>query len=547
MLDTLQDEALVKADLREHERMVAERAPWETTWREVDELFPDGAGGFNQASPGALRGQQLFDVTHITQCSRFAAAMMAITTPEHEQYIRPRFLDPELNKLRSVQLWREEAGARLYAMRHALHTGFTTAAGEDWDQTGRYGTAPLWCDATEGRGLFYKALHLSKCFIDVDFAGLVNRVHITECYRADQCEEFFGAENLTPKMAKALKENKPQTEFELIHVIAPNRSWDKDSFDHRRFPIGARWLAKDEKLYCKRGGFHSMPVAVSRHLTTAGEIYGRSPAIRVMPTIMGLQQVRKTTLRAAHKAVDPALIFNNDDGVTSLVTKPGGMNAGLVNDMGRPMVSRMPGGEAGLPYAENEAERERAVIEKEFLEEIYKILTDPNSRMTTTEVLEVVSKQGMLVMPFAGRYMREKQHPVSQREIDLALRAGQLPPLPGEVIEAGAWPVVEYENKLAEMARAESAGKSMRYLQALPVMAEIDPNVRHRVNVDAMASGLAEEMGVKPSYLRSDAEVAELIAREEQSHQAAINAELLKNAAGASLDIAKANQVAEAA
>jgi hypothetical protein len=159
----------------------------------------------------------------------------------------------------------------------------------------------------------------------------------------------------------------------------------------------------------------------------------------------------------------------------------------------------MPGGERASLCAVEMIEDEREQIKhRAFLEEFYKILTDPNSRMTTTEVLEVMSKQGVLVRPYASRYATEKQHPMTQRDLDLALRAGQIEPFPPEVIEAGAWPVIDYENPLAAMARAESSSKTLRFLQALPVLAEIDEDVRPAVDADAMAVGMAQEMGVKP-------------------------------------------------
>ncbi|MFX8500624.1 hypothetical protein ABTL68_19520, partial [Acinetobacter baumannii] len=84
---------------------------------------------------------------------------------------------------------------------------------------------------------------------------------------------------------------------------------------------------------------------------------------------------------------------------------------------------RMPGGEAALPYAREDLNDERQVIRTEFLEDFYKILTDPNSRMTTTEVLEVMAKQGILVRPFAGRYAMEKQYPQCNRDLELAMEA----------------------------------------------------------------------------------------------------------------------------
>lgn len=549
MNEAIQDETLAKDDIRRQERLEAERMPWESAWREIDERFPDGAGGFNKTSPGQFRGARNYDGTHLTAVERFAAAGVAITTPEESDYIKPRFLDDNLNKLRSVQLWREHAGKRLKAIRHALHTGFGIAAHEDWDQLGRYGTSPVWQEVLPGnRGIFYRTLHLSTCWIDVDVAGLVDTVHRKEVKTVRQLEQLFGMENLTPKMREALSTpGQEHKEFEILHCVLPNTEWDQDRFDHRRFPIASRYLALDEKIYLRRRGYHTMPISVSRHMTSAGEKYGRSPAFKVMPNIGGLNAMKLTTLRAGHKAVDPALLFNNDDGTTKLVSRPGGMNPGLVDDMGRPMVHRMPGGENGIPYAIDMIQDERGQIKTAFLEEFYKILTDPNSRMTTTEVLEVMAKQGVLVRPYATRYATEKQHPMTQRDLDLALRAGQIDDFPPEVKEAGAWPLIDYENPLAAMARAESSSKSLRFLQALPVLAEIDPKVRLRVNADAMASGLAEEMGVKPSYLRSDEEVAKLVADEEAVQAAAVEAELLEKTAGATLDIAKANEVAQAA
>jgi hypothetical protein len=547
MNDAIQDEELAKADLREHQRLVEMRTPWENTWREIDERFPDGAGGFNKTTPGQMRGARNYDSTHLTAIERFAAAGVAITTPEERDYIKPRFLDENLMKLRSVKLWCDYAGQRLYALRHAIHTAFGVSANEDWDQLGRYGTSPVWQEAIQGRGLIYRTLHLSEVYIDVDFAGQVDTVHRKFTKSARQLEQQFGRESLTPKMTEALgAAGKENTEFEILHIVAPNTSWDADKLDHQRFPIVSRYLAADEKIYLRRKGYHTMPISVSRHMTSAGEIYGRSPAIKVMPNIQGVNAMRLDTLRAGKKAVDPALIFNNDDGVTRIATKAGGLNPGLVDDMGRPKIMRMPGGESGIPYAIEMIQDERATIRTAFLEEFYATLTDPNSRMTTTEVLERISKQGVLVRPFASRYASEKQHPMTQRDLDLALRGRQIADFPPEVKEAGAWPMIDYENPLAAMARAESSAKSLRFVQAMPILAELEPNVRHRINADAMTIGLAEEMGVKQRYIRSDEEVAALIAKDEESRGAAINAELLEKSAGASLDIAKAQQISEA-
>lgn len=549
MDDKLQDEELAKADIRDHERRMGERAPWLTAWREMDERFPDGAGGFNRLSPGAIRGMANYDATHITALERFAAAGVAITTPQEKDYIKPRFADAELMKSRRVKLWCEAAGQRLYAIRHAMRTGFGVAVNEDWGQLGRYGTSILWTDLQpDASGLFYRTLHLSECTIDVDLAGMVNTVDRKLTKRADQLEAFFGREALTPNMIRALASNKPQTEFEILHVVTPNRYWDREAMDWRSFPIASRFLALDEKLFLRRKGYHTSPLSVARHLTSPNEKYGRSPAMKMAPTIAGLNAMKHTTLRAGHKAVDPALAFNNDDGITRLASKPSGMNPGLVNDRGQMLVARMPGGENGIPYAMEMMEAERAEIRTAFLEDFYKILTDPNSRMTTTEVLEVMSKQGILVRPYMSRYETEQQNPMSQRELDLAIRWGQIEDFPPEVREAGAWPLIDYDNELAAMARSQSTAKTLRFIEALNPMAQVDGGaVFDYLDTDVLVPGLAEEIGVKPSYVRDPKEVAAIRESRAQAKQEAASIEQIQGAADAYQKIAKGNQMSEAA
>lgn len=549
MQDAMQDDELVKADLRNHARLKEERAPWESLWQEIDERFPNGAGGFLQMTPGARRGEQNFDTTHITANGRFSAAMTAITVPEEKQYIKPRFADPDLMKVREVKLWCERAGQRLYDIRYAASSGFGMSAHEDFDQLGRYGTSLVWSEAMASRGLVYRTLHLSECYIDTDAAGLIDTVHRAFKRTARQCEQLFGLDALTAKMRKALEPGQNEhEEFELIHIVTPNTQWDRDKLDWRRMPIASRYLAVDEKVYLRRAGFYSMPISGSRHTTSPMEKYGRSPAINKLPTIHGANQMRHTLLRAAHKAVDPALAFFDDDGITSIASKPGGVNAGLVSEDGRILVARMPGGENGIPYADAMIEQERAEIRAEFLEEFYKILTDPNSRMTTTEVLEVMGKQGILVRPYASRYRTEKQASMCNRDLDLALRAGQIEDFPPEVQEAGAWPIMDYDNPLSAMAKAEEAGRTMRFMEVLTPWAQIDNGaVFDYVDTDEMVPGLADAIGVPARFVRSREQVAAMRQQRSDAEQNAAGLGALETAAGAFKDIAQGAALSEAA
>lgn len=546
--DTLQDDDLVKTHLRNHDRLVALRAPMESLWREIDERTnPLGAGGWSKNTPGVVHGAGNFDVTAVESLDRFCAAMAGITIPRNTQYIRLRFGDKDLDKLPAVRRWCERTADRLHAIRYAPHAGFEVQAQEDFRQLGSYGTGPLWTGERKGLGLFYKALHLSECYIDEDFAGRVDTVHRKYELSARQCLQEFGADALTGKMREAVTRNKLDEKFEILHIVCPNGDLQPDALDRRSMAIDSITIAIADKVILRRKGYHSMPISVSRHVTGPGDIYGRSPAIKVLPTIKGLNQMAQTILRSAHKMVDPALAFFDDDGITSLVTRPGGANPGLVNEQGQLMVAPMPTG-SNLPIGLEMQQSERAVVKTAFLEDFFKILTDPADRMTATQVLEMVAKQGVLVAPYAGRYESEKQNPVTQRDLDLAMRARQVEPFPDEVIEAGAYPVIEYENPLSRMARAEEAAGLTRWIEAMAPLAQVDDGaVFDHIDVDAAAPGLGDVLGVRPSWIATPDQVAAKRKAREDSKAATSGVEQLQGAASAASDLARASSLSAAA
>jgi hypothetical protein len=554
--DKIQDDDQVRDDLRNHDRLASLRAPWEQVWREVDErVNPMGAGTIGASSgsvgrmsrAGTVKGAQNFDVTAVESLDRFAAAMAAITVPRNTQYIRLRFGDPDLNKLPEVRRWCERAADRLHAIRYAPHAAFAVQSTKDFRQLGRYGVGPLWTGERKGVGLFYRALHMAECYIDEDYAGRVDTVHRRYTLTARQCLQEFGRDALTEKMRDAIDNKKIDAEFEILHVVCPNGDFQPDRFDYRGKPVASRHIAIGEKAILRRGGYQSMPISVSRHMSEAGELYGWSPAIKVLPSIRSANIMKQTNMRAAHKMVDPALAFYEDDGITSLVTKPGGLNPGLVDERGTLMVAAMPTG-SNVPLGMEMVASEQADIRTAFLEDFFKILTDPSDRMTATQVLEMVGKQGVLVAPYAGQYETEKQNPVTQRDLDLAMAAGQVEPFPDVVFEAGAYPLVEYENPLTRMARAEEAAGLARWIEALTPLAQLDGGaVFDHIDTDAAAPGLADVLGVRPSWIASEEQVAAKRKGREDSKAMAAGTEQLADVAGAYKDIAAANQITEAA
>jgi hypothetical protein len=137
-----------------------------------------------------------------------------------------------------------------------------------------------------------------------------------------------------------------------------------------------------------------------------------------------------------------------------------------------------------------------------FLEDFFKILTDPGDRMTATQVLEMVAKQGVLVGPFADRYETEKVGVLVERVGDILMRAGQIAPMPPEMLEAGAYPLIYMKNPLARMARAGEAAAWTRWVEiGVQAAGAGRPEALDRVDFDKGMVGVGEVLGVRPSWI----------------------------------------------
>jgi hypothetical protein len=543
--EAYQDEDLVRADLARQAAMEEERAPWEAVYRDVERYVdPHAAGGFSGSAPGQQRALDLFDATAPESLDRFDAALGAVTTPKNQRWHGLTAVDRELARLPACQRWLEHATDRLFAVRYAPHVGIGVAYSEDRRQLGCYGTAPVWVDEWRGRALFARALHMSECYVDVDFRGRVDTNHRKFELTLRQARQMFGDEALPPRMREKIGQGgKEDDRYEFLHVVRPNERIDVERMDWRGKPIASRYIAIAEKWIVRRGGYYTMPVAVSRNTTSPRDKYGRSPAMKVLGTIKTVNEMARTILRAGHKAVDPPLLFNDDGDISKVLTRPGGLTPGGLDDQGRMMVRALEQG-GNLPFGLELLAREREPIKTAFLEEFFKILTDPSDRMTATQVLEMVAKQGVLIQPFADRYETEKLGVMVERELDILMRAGQIDPMPPEMEEAGARPIVVMTNPLARMARAGEASAFTRWVEiGVQAAGAGRPDALDRINFDAGMVGVGEVLGVRPSWIMSDDELADVRAKRAEEEQAKALGEVAPKAAGAALDLARANEI----
>jgi len=330
--------------------------------------------------------------------------------------------------------------------------------------------------------------------------------------------------------------------FEFLHVVTPRVDYDMDRKDYEGMPWLSYHIGIDDKAMIEEGGYHEFPYMYSRYTLNPTEIYGRSPAMLVLPAIKMAQEMQKTFIRSGHKIVDPPLLLH-DDGVLGTGSKqvrltPGGLNYGGVNAQGRPLVVPLQTG-ARLDITEGMLEKEREVINDAFLVTLFRILVDA-PQMTATEALIRSQEKGQLLAPTVGRQQSEMLGPQIHREFNILGRQGYLPPLPQALTEAEGEYEIIYESPAMRHQRSEELLGIQRTMEMAAPFIEADPSIMSIFKPEEIIRLAAEINGAPISILRTPDEMEEIKAAQEQAQQQQQMMESITQMAPAAKDLAQA-------
>lgn len=511
------DDDLASKLIRLQEKLEGDRVNWESHWQEVGDLvLPRQAEFTTSRIPGTKRTQDIFDATAVLDLERFAAAMESMLTPRIQRWHTLTATDPVLNEIPEVREYFDEVTRRLFAARN--RSNFASQKHEEYMALGAFGTGAMFIEDIPGGNIQYKSIHLGELFMAENQYGRIDVVHRRFMWSANKAFQKWG-DALPEKIIETAKTD-PTKDFEFLHVVAPNDDIQFGRRDFRGMPFASTYVSYTEKKVISMGGFRTFPYAVSRYVTAPGEVYGRSPAMAVLPDIKSLQEMSKTTLQSAHLAVAPAYLVADDGVLGPLRVRPNAVNRGGVSPDGRPLVHVLPTGkvELGLEMME----QKRRVIHEAFLVTLFQILVE-TPQMTATEVLERAREKGALLAPAVGRQQSESLGPQIEREIDIMNVAGQLPPMPQVLVDAeGSYEIV-YDSPLTRAQAAEESLSLLRTLEAVGPMLSVSPDparVLRRIDMDAALKGVAHNQGMPQKWMRTDEQLEAMDEQEAQEMQA---------------------------
>ncbi len=489
--------------IRRHQELAATRATWENHWREIAErILPRQDSFQTKWSEGAKRNEKIFDSTAPIALERFAAAMESMLTPRAQRWHRLRASDQTLNDADGVRDWFRQVEDILFAARYSPRANYASQQHETYMSLGAFGTGVLFVGEEVGSGLRYKSIHLSDCCFAEDANGRIDTVFRKYRLSARQAAQRWPEKDLPRGIQRAL-EKEPERRFDFLHAVLPRGEFKPGKSDAKNLPYASTHVAIEDRTVLQEGGFEQFPYAVSRYVTAPNEVYGRSPAMAVLPDIKMLNEMSRTIIRAAHKTVDPPVLIH-DDGILGgrPDLRPNAINYGGVDSAGRPLMQPFQNN-ARVDIGLDMMNQRREVINDAFLVSLFQILVQ-GPAMTATEVLERAQEKGVLLGPTVGRQQSESLGPMIERELAILARADALPPMPAALHETGGDYEIQYDSPLTRAQRAEEGLGVMRALEIAGAMAAADPSVFDNFDADAVAKIAVEVHGVEHILRKKD-------------------------------------------
>ena len=535
----MSEDKLAKHHMQRCDKLVADRAPFDRDWRDIQDLVRPVTVAFDPAS-GAythVRTEAMFDGTAPDALMELASALHSFVTNPAERWFEVQLEGVSDDELSDEEAdWLEEVSNVIYAQYRRSGSNLNGALHEGYLDVGSFGNSIIcqeW-DSTDA-GIVFSCKPLAQCFFLENNQGRVDTLYRRMTWTIRQVKQEFG-ELLPPKLMEivAKGDDKP---VDIIQCVYP-RTDTRPGITPGRMKFGSLWICVNTKEILRESGYESFPYHVARWLKLSGEAYGRGPAKQCLADIKMLNVMERTILKAGQKEVDPPLILANEAFLLPIKTSPGSLI--FKENEESTITPLLPPGSRNLPWGEDKAEQKRGFIRKCFHSDWIRREKKPSIEQTAAEIYDDRDEMLRLFAPILGRLVTEQHGPMITRSYGLLNSRGRIPPAPASM--TGRNLTVGYLSPASRAQTGTRANQISRFVQDLIPMAQVEPGIMDHIDFDQVAVELAKARGTPRAILRSPAEVEERRGARKMQEAAMAAAQVAEPASKAALNLAKAQE-----
>lgn len=481
---------------------------WVSVYREAMQLVTPQRETFYKHAPGEKKTQRQYDNTAMEAIEVFASRIMATVTPSWQMWSEFR-AGSDIPEADRDDINKQLAESNKILFDFINHSNFTTQAGETYLDIG-YGTGAMIIEEGDAEDLLvFTNIPLSELYIEEGPDSSVRSVYRLIKPLASNLSTMFPKAKWSSDVKKAIDKGTDER-FEII---------TGSLFDPKSKLYFQIVMENDSNHLAQHHTETTNPYIVPRWSVIPGEIYGRGPALKMLPTIKTLNKMTEFVLRAASMAVSGAYTALSDGVLNpyNVKIRPNAIIPVKAPDSLQPVpLSGSP--EFGQLVRSELVED----IKRAFLADPMPSFNDPVR--TATEIS--IRNSNMLKNSGAqlGRLKSEWVEPVIERCVDILQKNGKLP----KISIDGREVTIKHTSPLAKIEDQEDLIGFNEFLNTMGVMEQYSPGLTAlTVKLEKAPSYLANKFGGFEELMRTKQETEETAATVVQTGEA------LAQAAGA--------------
>ena len=522
------------------EHLRSERSSFIALYRELSDYHLAHRGRFltSDRNKGYKRNTKQINNTSRLSSRILASGLMAGITSPARPWFRLSTGDNELDDSVAVKMWLHEVQQVMYKVFAQSNT--YNSLHQLYSELGVFGTGAMGIFHDFENVIWCKPYTVGSYMIGLNGQNVSDTFYREYEITVAQTIKQFGIENVSDHVKEQWEKGNSEAWVKIVHLIEPND--DRDNISPlasdkawRSVYYEAATGARDSKdKFLRRSGFDGFPIVTPRWDVTAEDVYATDcPGITALGDTKALQLGERRMYQALDKVVNPPL-----QGPSSMKNKMSGNTVGAndviwheQNSEGlRSIYDFRP--DMNAIMAVNKETEDR--IRRAFYEDLFLMLANTDRRqITAREVAEKHEEKLLMLGPVLERLHTELLDPLIDRTFSILQSNGVLPLPPPELQNREL--TVEYVSVLAQAQRLVATGAIDRLTQFTGSIAAVWPEARHKIDAARAIDEYAESLGVDPSMIRSDKDVAAAV---EAERQAAAQAQALA-AAQQGADIAK--------
>lgn len=473
-------------------RLKSERSQYDNLFQDVKRWYAPSSGDFYSPTantPGDENNGHLFNLKGTLAAERLSQVLYSTVVPIHEQFFT---LVPSIEASQELKIWWHKATEVLSSK--MIESNLSIIATQALRSLVFFGTTAVYPSFIKGK-LSYDTYFPEDIYIDTNYDQEVSVLVTHKLCSAYNLLSKYGPAQVSEQVKdRADKDNPTDIVVYNYFTECPDGSWKLYIVEE-----ATKHIITDYS-------FTSKPIQVPRWSGNSYEKYGRSPAMRGLPTTKTLNRIEATILRQSEKHVDPPIAIPYDASANAqnmaFDIEPRGIIEFQPDASGGVTLPTPVALGGNIEVGQYQVDKLEKTLDEVFFIDVLTLIMDMSASATATQITAANAEKLDLIIPIVVQLLAEFVKPLVERSFQILIDEGEIEPpvtVEGEELEFD----VEVRSSLIIKRRAYQAQGAIQTIQVLGQLAGLNPSVLDRIDLDAVAEHIVINSNLPTDAIRS--------------------------------------------